>query len=290
MVVAMKDLFAPGHRACAGCGPAILMRHILDVAGENTIIAQATGCMEVTTTPYPQTAWKVPWIHVTFENAASVASGIHAAVKSMGKEKEINVIAMGGDGGMIDIGFRALSGALERGHEVTYIVYDNECYANTGAQRSGSTPYGASTTTSPAGKVSIGKQEWKKDAALIAAAHHIPYVATANLGYIQDFREKMKKALEIKPSFLQIHAPCTTTWGYPTEKTIEIAKLATDTGLWALFEIEGGDPFNRKHTIIPKPRKPVEEYLKLQKRFEHLQPKDIEFIQKKVDEYWSKYQ
>jgi len=285
----MKDLFAPGHRACAGCGAAILMRHILDVSGENTIIAQTTGCMEVTTTPYPQTSWKVPWIHTTFENAASVASGIHAALESMGNS-ETNVIAMGGDGGMIDIGFRALSGALERGHPVTYIVYDNECYANTGAQRSGSTPYGSSTSTSPSGKQSIGKTQWKKDAATIAAAHHIPYVATASLGYIQDFRMKLKKALETKPSFLQVYSPCTTTWGYDPATTIDLAKSVVDTGLWAMFEIENGDICAKKHTKIPKPRKPVEEYLKTQKRFRHLKEEDYKFIQGKVDEYWSKYE
>jgi len=281
----VKDLFTAGHRACAGCGAAIILRNILDVSGEDVIVCEATGCMEVVSTPYPHTSWKVPWIHVTFENAASVASGVEAAMNSRGNN-HTKVIALGGDGGMLDIGFRALSGAMERGHKITAIAYDNECYANTGAQRSGSTPYASNTTTSPAGKQSIGKLQWKKDSPLIMAAHHIPYVATASLGYLDDMRQKVRKALENQPSFVQIYAPCTTTWGYDPSKTMDIAKLVVDTGLWPLYEIINGDIPNKKHNIVPKDRKPISSYFKMQKRFRHLTGRELEFLQKNVDNYW----
>ena len=279
------DLFAPGHRACAGCGPAIAMRHILRASGPDTIIAHATGCMEVTTTPYPETAWGVPWIHVTFENAASVASGIAEALK-MQKNTHTNVIAIGGDGGSADIGFGAVSGMLERGHNVLYIVYDNESYANTGVQRSGLTPMFASTTTTPAGKVIPGKMQRKKDIPMIAAAHHIPYVATASVAFIEDFENKIKKALKLKgPKLIHIHTPCVPGWGIPENKTIYYAKKAVETGMWVLYEIEDG---KLKINIKPEKLAPVNEYLDGQKRFKHLTPDLMEKIQEHVNEEYKK--
>lgn len=280
----MESLLAPGHRTCAGCAAPLAIRSILAATGKNVIIAQATGCAEVCTTPYPETSWEVPWIHVTFENAAAVASGIEAALKAQGKLDKTKVIALGGDGGMLDIGFQAISGALERGHKLTVICYDNECYANTGVQRSGSTPWGAFTTTSPAGKESIGNSRWKKDAPMIMAAHHIPYVATASVAYPEDLQKKLKKALDNQPSYIQIHSPCTVGWGFDPSKTVEIGRLAVQSGLWALYEIKNGV---KKHTLKPK-MTPVEDYLKPQSRFKHLKPEEIDYIEQKVKEYWDK--
>ncbi len=274
------DLFAPGHRACAGCGPAIAMRHILRASGPDVIIAQATGCMEVTTTPYPETAWGVPWIHVTFENAAAVSSGIAEALK-MQKNEHTKVIAIGGDGGSADIGFGALSGMLERGHDVLYITYDNESYANTGVQRSGLTPKYASTTTTPAGKKIPGKTQRKKDLPTIAAAHHIPYVATASVAFIEDFEAKIKKALSIKgPKYIQILAPCVPGWGINENKTIYYARKAVETGMWVLYEIENG---KLKINFKPDKLAPVKEYLEGQKRFKHLTESMIKEIQSEVE-------
>ncbi len=265
-----EEYFACGHRACAGCGAAIAMRIITKAAGKNSILIEPTGCIEVVSTPYPETAWKLPWIHGAFENPASIASGICAALKAMGKDDEINVVAFGGDGSTYDIGFGHISGAFERGDNFSYICYDNEAYMNTGIQRSGATPYGAATTTSPAGKVSIGKEIWKKDLVHILAYHGSPYVATASIGYLTDAYRKIKKAIETKgPTFVNLLATCPTGWRTPTEKSVEIAKLAVETGAYPLYEIIDG-----KH-VINRPKdvsnlKPLEDYLKIQGRFRHL--------------------
>ncbi len=290
-----ESLLAPGHRACAGCGPAIAIRQLLEAAGKNTIIVEATGCMEVTTTPYPQTAWKVPWLHVAFENAAAAASGVEAAYKAMiskgliPKDKMPNIIALGGDGGTFDIGIQALSGMLERGHKVLYVCYDNEAYMNTGIQRSSATPFGAATTTSPAGKVIPGKMTRKKPIAMIAAAHDIPYVATASIAYPADFKNKVKKALSVDgPSFIHVFAPCPTGWRFGTEQTVELARLAVETGVFVLYEITQESPLKPIITKKLKDRKPVEEYLKIQGRFRHLfkpvkRQDIIDKIQEEVD-------
>jgi len=283
---------ASGHRACGGCGAAIAMRLILKGTGKNTIVANSTGCVEVFTTPYPECAWEVPYVHSLFENAAAVAAGIEAGLKALGKKEGVNVVAIAGDGGTADIGLQSLSGMLERGHDVLYIMYDNEAYMNTGIQRSASTPYGASTTTSPAGKVSIGQETRKKFVAEIAAAHHIPYVATASVGYPRDLINKVNKAVNIKgPKFIQVHAPCVPGWNYPESETIEIARLAVETGLWPLFEMENGVITSVRKI---KKKKPVEEYLKKQRRFAHLFKdergrKVIEEIQKLADENIKRY-
>jgi pyruvate ferredoxin oxidoreductase beta subunit len=259
------DLFEFGHRACGGCGAALAARLILDAAGKDTIVCSSTGCMEVFSTPYPETAWKIPWIHSLFENNSAVASGVEAALKRQGRKEK--VIALGGDGATFDIGVLCISGAFERGHDITYICYDNEAYMNTGIQRSGATPYDASTTTSPAGKCSLGNTRQKKDLPAILAAHGAPYVATASIAYPADVKKKIQKALETEgPCYVQIHAPCCTGWGFEGEKTMAIGKLAIETGLWVNYEMEEGKVTRAKKVV----RKPVEEYLKEQKRFRHL--------------------
>ena len=280
MKIPEEELLAPGHRGCAGCEASIGVRLALKALGKNTVAISATGCLEVMTTPYPETAWEIPWIHVAFENAGAVASGVESALRIQGKD-DVNVVAFGGDGGTVDIGLQSLSGAMERGHNFTYICYDNEAYMNTGIQRSGATPYGASTTTSPVGKDSFGENKPKKNMPMIMAAHGIPYVATASISYPEDFMKKVKKAAEVDgPAYIHLNQPCTTGWGYPSSKTIEMGRLAVETGSWILYEIENGE-FNV--TYRPSERKPVSEYLKPQKRFRHLTEDHIEEIQKLVD-------
>ncbi len=270
-----ESMLAPGHTMCAGCGVAIAVNLISRaVPNEGVIVSCATSCLEVTTSAYPTTAWNVPWVHCAFETTSSVASGIEAAVKKLGKPWK--VLGIAGDGGTFDIGLQALSGMLERGHKVTQVCVDNECYANTGVQRSGATPYGSSTTTSPAGKKSFGKTEWKKPLAEIAAAHRIPYVASASIAYPPDLIAKMKKAFEKQPSFVHIHCPCPTGWRFGVSKTIDIAKLAVETGMWVLYEIEDG---NLRITKRITDKKSIEEYLKIQGRFKHLKEPEIKKIQ-----------
>ena len=283
--ITTEEYFASGHRACAGCGSALMARLALKAAGKNTIVVNATGCLEVFSTPYPETAWKVPWIHGAFENAAAIASGIDRALKSMGKRKDINVLAFGGDGGTFDIGFQALSGAAERGDNFCYICYDNGAYMNTGIQRSGATPKYASTTTSPAGSKIHGKTEFKKPMPFIMAAHGA-YVATANIAFPLDFIEKVKKGLEFKgPAYVQVFVTCPRGWKIGGGMTIEIAKLAFNSNVTPLYEVENG-----MIKISRKPGKviPVSEYLKAQGRFKHLNESEIKEIQENVDDNWQK--
>ncbi|KXS43819.1 pyruvate synthase subunit beta [Methanolobus zinderi] len=263
------SLLAPGHSGCAGCCDAMAAKFTLMGAGDNCIVVSPTGCLEVMTTPYPETSWDVPWIHSLFENAGAVASGIEAGLKALGKKEKTKVIAMGGDGATLDIGLQAISGAFERGHDFTYVCIDNEAYMNTGVQRSGATPYNASTTTSPAGKVSFGNPRPKKNMPAIIAAHGSPYVATTSLAYPKDMIAKVKKATEIEgPTYIHCHAPCTTGWGFDTSKTVEVAKMAVKTGLWPLYEMENG--VVTKVRKLGKVKAPVEDYLKMQRRFKHL--------------------
>jgi pyruvate ferredoxin oxidoreductase beta subunit len=283
-----SPLFKFGHTACAGCGQAIAARLVVEAAGPNTIIANNTGCLEVFSTKYPETAWGVPWIHSLFENSAAVASGIEAALVYLGKKDSINVIAQGGDGGTADIGLQALSGMLERGHDILYVCYDNEAYMNTGIQRSGLTPFDTNTTTSPMGAQSSGNIRPKKPMPEICLAHGISYVAVASAGFAQDLTRKVKKAISIKgPKYIQVHVPCPLGWRYETNLMLSVAKLAVETGLYPLFEYENGVLTNRKQ-IIPKP---VEEYLKAQGRFKHLlnSPEEIKKIQAIADNNIKKY-
>jgi pyruvate ferredoxin oxidoreductase beta subunit len=262
---------------CAGCGIAMAVNQISRACPDNVAISCATGCVEVTTSVYPLSAWKVPWIHAAFECAPAVASGMEAAAKKLGKDMKI--ISLAGDGGTFDIGLQSLSGMLERGHKVTHICVDNECYANTGIQRSGATPFGAWTTTTPTGKKMSGKQQYSKPMAEIAAAHRIPYVATASVAYPEDLQMKVKKALNNQPSFLLIHTPCPPSWKMDTSMSVKAARLAVQSGMWVLYEIEKGVlKINMKPARIP-----ISDYLGVQGRFKHLTPETTAEIQKRSD-------
>jgi len=279
------DGLAPGHRACTGCGEALAVRIACKAMGRNVIVANATGCMEVISSQLPTTSWDIPWIHTLFENTAAVASGVESALKVMvrkGKlpEKGTKVVAMGGDGATSDIGFQALSGALERGHDFLYLMFDNEAYMNTGIQRSSATPWGAATTTSPVGKKSIGQKTRKKNMPAIVAAHEIPYVATACPGYPFDMMEKVKKGLEVNgPAFISVFSVCPTGWRSAPDLSVRLGRLAVETGIFPLYEVENG-----KYTLNldPSPLRPVQDYLKLQGRFRHLSEGMVKQIQDRV--------
>ncbi|MBU0535555.1 MAG: pyruvate synthase subunit beta [Nanoarchaeota archaeon] len=280
-----EEFFAPGHRACAGCAQSLAVRLVLKASGKNTIVANATGCLEVFSTPYPETSWRVPWVHAAFETAASVASGVDRALRKLNKRQSINLLAFAGDGGTFDIGFQALSGAAERRHKFTYVCFDNGAYMNTGIQRSGATPRYAATTTTPAGKKVHGKTEFKKNLPLIMAAHGC-YVATASVAFPHDLIKKVQKALNFDGvSYVQVYSPCPTGWGTPSNISIEIAKLAFKAKVTPLFEIEDGVV---KITNRPSAELPVQEYLLKQKRFKHLNESEIAEIQSHVDSEWEK--
>ncbi|MFA9498048.1 MAG: thiamine pyrophosphate-dependent enzyme [Deltaproteobacteria bacterium] len=257
-----KDLFTSGHRACGGCGQALAARLVADASGENTIACVATGCLEVFSSPYPDPSWRIPFLHSLFENAAAVASGVEAAYKALNKGP-VNIIAQGGDGSTADIGFQCMSGMFERGHNVLYVCYDNEAYMNTGVQRSSFTPLGARTSTTP-----MGNKTRKKNMPLLAADHGIPYVATATVDDFRDLQRKVKTALSIEgPKYIHILAPCPLGWGHHGELSVQICRLAKDTGIFPIYEIVDGKVTN----VLKIPVKvPVEEYLKLQGRFKHL--------------------
>ena len=261
-----------GHRACQGCGEALGARYALDAAmraaGNQVIAANATGCLEVFSTPYPETSWQIPWIHSLFGNAAAVATGVAAAMKVKGRS-DVRVIAQGGDGGTTDIGFGCLSGMFERNDDVLYICYDNQAYMNTGVQRSSATPPTARTaTTMPVGAEPGAPFGQGKNVPLIAMAHGIPYVATASVAYLRDLEEKVKKAMSVRGArYIHVLVPCPLGWGAASQDTIRLARLAVETGLFPLFEAEHGEVVSSQKI---RQRVPVEEYLKLQKRFAHL--------------------
>ncbi len=284
---------SPGHRLCPGCGASIVVRQVMLAAPKDTVVAEATGCLEVSTALYPYSAWNRPWVHSAFENAAAVASGVESGFKALarrGEAKEHPIIVFGGDGGTYDIGIQAISGAIERGHRFLYVCYDNEAYMNTGIQRSGGTPRGAWTTTTQVGTAQAGKQEPKKDLVSIMVAHRIPYAATASVSHWRDLMTKVRKALSKDgPTFLHVIAPCTRGWRFDSEKTIRMARLAVETRLFPLYEVDGGV---YKITFpVPSP-KPVDEYLKLQGRFSHLfQPQNtpvLEAVKRDVDQNYAR--
>jgi len=277
-----ENLFESGHTACAGCGATIAMRFILDTLGKDIIVVNPTGCMEIVSTKYPWTAWRVPYIHSIFENGPAVASGITRTLKAKGND-HTRVVYIGGDGATFDISMGQLSGALERNEDGIFICYNNGAYMNTGIQRSSATPIFASTTTSPAGKKIHGKMEPKKHIGLIAAGHNIPYIASASVGNLPDLKMKLEKAKKIRgSSFILIHTPCVLGWRYDPSLTIKIARLAIETGMTHLYEMEKG-----KLTVNVEPKfTPVEEYLKLQGRFKHLTKEEIEKIQEEVHIDW----
>lgn len=296
------DLFLSGHRACAGCAPTTVLRLIMKATRGPTIVTQATGCMEVVSSIYPYTSWAVPWLHTAFETAAANASGIEAALKAMKrkgqlKHEHVDVIAIAGDGGTYDIGFQALSGAVERGHDFLFVLYDNEAYMNTGIQRSGGTPKGAATTTSPAGTAIPGKLQYKKPIADIMVAHEIPYVATATPYYWRDLLEKVRKGLEVEgPAFLHVLAPCPRGWRSDQAKSIEYSKLAVETCVFPLWEAVNGQyqlsVQSKLIALAPQKKRPVTDYLQGQGRFRHLfAPKNkslLEEFQRVTDERWQR--
>lgn len=296
------DLFMSGHRACAGCGPATVLRLITKATRGPTIITQATGCMEIVGSIYPYTSWKIPWLHTAFENAAANAAGIESALKAMRrkgkvKDEHIDIIAIAGDGGTYDIGLQALSGAVERGHDFLFVLYDNEGYMNTGIQRSSGTPVGASTTTSPAGSVIPGKLEKKKPITEIILAHELEYVATATPYYWKDLLIKVRKGLEVEgPAFLHVFSPCPRGWRSEPSKTMDYSKLAVESCIFPLWEaVDGKRQLSIPSKIIslaPQKKKPVNVYLEGQGRFRHLfTPQNahiIDEIQRNTDERWAK--
>ncbi len=290
-LITTEENFASGHRACIGCGEALAVRHVCKALGKNIIIVNATGCLEIFSSLLPQTSWRVPWIHTLFENVGAVLSGVESAYQARiqkGKiaDRGVKFVGFAGDGGTTDIGLQALSGAMERGHDFLYCCFDNEAYMNTGIQRSSSTPYGAWTTTAPPGKKSIGQMTWKKNMPEIAVAHKIPYVATACPSYPFDLIDKVKKGLEMAgPAYLHVLSVCPTGWRSSPNQTIEIGRLAVETGIFPLYEVINGE--YRLSVDVPK-LKPVKEYMKYQRRFSHLTGKDIERIQARVEEDYQK--
>jgi len=287
-----EELLSGGHRLCAGCGASVAVRQVLLAAPEDTsiVVANPTGCLEVSTSIYPYTAWRTSYIHSAFENAASSISGVESAYRSLRKQgkldRDYRFIAFGGDGGTYDIGFQALSGALERGHRMLYVCYNNEAYMNTGIQRSGATSFGAWTTTSPVGSVYPGKSQYRKDLTSIVAAHGIPYVAQASISHWKDLATKAAKALATDgPSFINVLSPCHRGWRYPMEQTVEVAKLGVQSCVWPLYEVEDGE---WKLNFKARNKKPIEEYIKLQGRFAHLMKEENKPVREELQEFVDK--
>ncbi|MCK8824506.1 thiamine pyrophosphate-dependent enzyme [Fuchsiella alkaliacetigena] len=291
-IAKQEEELTGGHRLCSGCGASIIVRQVMRATEDPVVVGIATGCLEVSTTIYPYTAWKGSFIHNAFENVAATISGAESAFRSLkrqGKlEGDTKFLAIGGDGGTYDIGFQSLSGALERGHDMVYLCYDNGAYMNTGIQRSSATPRNASTSTSPDGEVIPGKQQFKKELTDIVAAHNIPYVAQASPHNFRDLIKKARKAFEVEgPAFLNVLAQCPRGWRHPEGEGLDILRAATDTCFWPLFEVENGE---WKLNYIPREKAPITDWLKPQGRFKHLfKDKNkylIDEIQEHVDQRW----
>jgi len=287
--VPKEEYYVPGHRTCAGCGPALQYKLVAKAAGPNTIFIGPTGCMYVANASYLCTPYTVPWMHAQITNGGAIASGIEAAYKVLlrkGKRTgELpNIIVMAGDGGTVDIGLQAMSAMMYRGHDVLFICYDNEAYTNTGIQTSPTTPYGANTTFTPPGPmIPEGKTLFPKDPPQLVIGGHpaVKYVATASVAYPVDLINKVRKALNVQgPTFVHIHSPCPKGWKFDEAKTVEVARLAIDTGMWNCYEWENGE---YRYQFKPKKYKPVGEYLKLQARFAHLSDAHIAKLQAFVD-------
>jgi pyruvate ferredoxin oxidoreductase beta subunit len=287
-----ESAFAGGHRMCAGCPVPIFTKMLTQVTDKYEIVAgNATGCLEVASSIFPYSAWKIPWIHTAFENAGASMSGVEAMYKSLKRQGKINkklkFVAIGGDGGTYDIGLQSLSGAMERGHDLVYICYDNGAYMNTGVQRSSATPLGASTTTSPKGKKSSGRKGKRKDLTKIMVAHNIDYVAQASIHKPVDLSNKLKKAIELDgPAFINILCPCILGWKVNPDMGVEAARVGVETGYWPLYEVENG-----KYNINYKPKyRPVTDWIFMQGRFRHLKSPEnrpiVEEFQKEIDRNW----
>ena len=276
---------AGGHSLCQGCGVPLVVRTVLNTFTTPVVVVNATGCLEVATTRFPTTAWNVPWIHVAFENAAAVAGGVESAQRALrrrhalAEDEEVAVVVFAGDGGTYDIGLQALSGALERGHKFLFVCYDNEAYMNTGIQRSGATPFGASTTTSPSGLESFGQAQQRKDMTAIAVAHHIPYVAQAAASHWQDLSEKVERAAAADgPAFLNVLTNCPLGWGHEPRLGIQVVDAAVNSCFWPLYEVVDGE---YRLTYEPDEYVPIEEWLRPQKRFAHLlRPESAELVER----------
>jgi pyruvate ferredoxin oxidoreductase beta subunit len=296
--IVLKEAGAPplrgGHSLCQGCGVPMVVRTIIGSIDTPVVVVNATGCLEVATTRYPTTAWGVPWLHVAFENAAAAASGVESAYRALEKRNglpqdgPITFLVLAGDGGTYDIGLQALSGALERGHRILFVCYDNEAYMNTGIQRSGATPFGTRTTTTPTGTASIGKAQERKDITAIAVAHHIPYVAQAAGSHWHDLSEKVERAVDTGgPAFLNVLTDCPLGWGHEPNVGHVVLDLAVETRFWPLYEVVDG---RYRLTYSPQRRVPIENWLRTQKRFAHLlRPESagiVEGIQRRIDEEW----
>jgi len=289
-LVSKEELLSSGHRACQGCGLAINIRLALKVLGKDTICFTPASCWSGVGSAYPDAAWEVPWMQTLFENVSPVAGGVEAAhriLEEKGKRavRKVNCVCFAGDGATADIGLGSLSGTLERGHNIIYVCLDNEAYMNTGIQRSSSTPHGASTTTTPVGSVIQGQQTYKKDVPAIVADHNIPYVATACVSYPFDYMAKIRKAAEVDgPAYIHVYSVCPTGWRSAPDLSVEIGKLAVETGVFPLWELENG---TYKLNVNPAKLKPVADYVKPQGRFRHLTASDIEEMQKLVDKNWA---
>lgn len=301
-ILTLKELskreinLSSGHRLCSGCGAPIVVKMVLLASDYPLIAANSTGCLEVSSCISGYTAWKIPWIHNAFENAAATISGVETMYRSLKKQgkidQDIKFIAFGGDGGTYDIGLQSLSGAMERGHDMLYICYDNGAYMNTGIQRSSATPFGADTTTRPAGSVVQGKTELRKNLTKIMAAHNIPYAAQASPSHWSDLVKKVRKALEINgPKFMNIIAPCNRGWRSRSDDAIALSRLGVETCYWPLYEIDHGVT---KITFKPREKKQVVDFLKPQGRFKHLfKPENeglLAKIQEDIDREWEKLQ
>lgn len=282
-----EEFVHPGNRACSGCGLSIVYRIGLKALGKNTILVVPPSCLTVLQGLYPVASTKLPCVNVTFASTGAAATGVRAAMKAL-KRENVNVVAWAGDGGTGDIGIQALSGACERGEDIIYICYDNEAYMNTGVQRSGTTPRGVLTTTTPI----KGKLQEKKDVPAIIAAHGIGYVATASAAYPLDFYDKVKKATTIPgPKYIHVHTPCPPGWSFATRYTIKVGKLAVQSGLFDLYEIENGEfrLTGASQKLIGKARIPVSEYFQSQGRFKSLDAEMVQRVQLQVDTKWAKY-
>lgn len=291
-----EDRLAGGHRLCAGCGASIAVRQILLAAGDAGVVTScATSCLEVSTSIYPYSSWRTPFIHSAFENSAATMSGVESAFKGLqraGKipaDKKVKFIAFGGDGGTYDIGLQSLSGAMERGHDMVYVCYDNGAYMNTGIQRSSATPLGAWATTAEVGSAQQGKLQRRKDLSSIIADHGVPYVGQASVSHWRDLTSKAEKAMAVDgPAFLNVLSPCPRGWRSASNKSIEIAKAGVATGYWPLFEVENGVWRMTQQTRGERP--PVTEFLETQGRFKHLfKPENaalLQAVQDEVDRYW----
>jgi len=282
LTIPAEELMTPGHLGCPGCGATLAMRYLLKGLGPRTMLTVPACCWAVMSGPFPQTAVRVPFLDCAFEATGASIAGLRAGLDAKGV-KDVTVVGFAGDGGTIDIGLQSLSASLERGVDAIYVMYDNEAYMNTGVQRSGATPWGAWTTTTPVGRT---KPQEKKDIMAIVAAHNVPYAATASIAFPEDFVKKVEKARAIRgPRFFHVLAPCPPGWKYPPEETVRLGRLVVDTGIFPLYEIENG-----RYRVTRKlgTRKPVSEYLAKQGRFGHLSEYEVAEIQRRVDARWTK--